>query len=173
MPVASWASVAAQRSPAAGFEHLLALDPPPGGRGDPLLRAGPCSHLAWGPGEAEFALLVWRSELDLRPALVDSFRALRALPPGAPPDELERVLRGSGRYPRTAEHCARLLRVLSELQLVELELEPPTCRVLTVARAELDLSPTYRACRERLAAIEQALAPELPAGAREPAARAA
>jgi single-stranded-DNA-specific exonuclease len=173
MPVASWASVAAQRSLAAGFEHLLALDPPPGGRGDPLLRAGPCSHLAWGPGEAEFALLVWRSELDLRPALVDSFRALRALPPGAPPDELERVLRGSGRYPRTAEQCARLLRVLSELHLVELELEPPTCRVLTGARAELDLSPTYRACRERLAAIEQALAPELPAGAREPAARAA
>jgi single-stranded-DNA-specific exonuclease len=173
MPVASWGAVAADPPLAAGFDHLLALDPPPGGRTDPLLLAGPCSHLAWGPGEAEFALLVWRSELDLRPALVDAFRALRALTPGAPPDELERALRGDGRYPRTAELCARLLRVLSELRLVEVALEEPACRVLPGERAELELSPTYRACHERLGAIGRALGPELPAPREPVAARAA
>jgi single-stranded-DNA-specific exonuclease len=173
MPVASWGAVAADPAIAAGFDHLLALDPPPGGRSDPLLLAGPCSHLAWGPGEAEFALLVWRSELDLRPALVDAFRALRALTPGAPPDQLERALRGNGRYPRTAELCARLLRVLSELRLVEVVLEEPACRVLPGERAELELSPAYRACRERLGAIERALGPELPAPREPVAARAA
>jgi len=174
MPVASWRGIGAEPALAAGFDHLLALDPPPGGQADLLLRLAPCSHLAWGPGEVEFALLVWRAGLDLRPALVEAFRALRALAPAAPPRELERALSGSGRYPRTPELCARLLKVLSELSLVELSLDPPRCRVLAGARAELELSPTYRACRERLGAIERALAPELPAGAREAvAARAA
>ena len=173
MPVASWGAIGAEPGLAAGFDHLLALDPPPGGQADPLLRAAPCSHLAWGPGEAEFALLVWRAELDLRPALVDSFRALRALEAGAQPDALERALAGRGRYPRAPELCARLLRVLRELRLVELDLDPPACRVLPGARAELERSPTYGACRERLRAIERALAAELPTAAPEPAARAA
>jgi single-stranded-DNA-specific exonuclease len=173
MPVASWRAIEAEPGLAVGFDHLLALDPPPGGRADPLLRAGPCTHLAWGPGEAEFALLVWRAELDLRPVLVDTFRALRALAPGAPPDELERALGGSGRYPRAPEHCAAALRVLTELGLVELSLEPPACRVLPGARAQLEVSPTYRACRRRLDTIGQALAPELPTAARKPAAQAA
>jgi single-stranded-DNA-specific exonuclease len=173
MPVASWRAIEAEPGLATGFDHLLALDPPPGGRADPLLRAGSCTHLAWGPGEAEFALLVWRAELDLRPVLVDIFRALRVLPPGAPPNELERALGGSGRYPRTPEHCAAALRVLTELGLVELSLEPPACRVLPGARTDLEVSPTYRACRWRLDAIEQALAPDLPTAARKPAAQAA
>ena len=173
MPVASWEALAAAPGLAAGFDHLLALDPPPGGRGDPLLLTGACSHLAWGPGEAEFALLVWRSKLDLRPALVDAFRALRELAPGAAPVELERALAGRGRYERTPELCARLLRVLSELRLVELDLGAPACRVLLGARAELERSPTYADSLERLGAIERALAPELPAAAREPVARAA
>jgi single-stranded-DNA-specific exonuclease len=174
MPVASWDAIAAEPELAAGFDHLLALDPPPGGQADPLLRAsGRRSHLAWGPGEAEFALLVWRAQLELRPALVDAFRALRALAPSAPPDELEQALAGRGRYPRAPELCARLLLVLSELRLVELDLDGPACRVLPAVRAELELSPTYAEALERLAGIERALGPELPAAAREPAARAA
>ena len=90
---------------------------------------GPHAHLAWGPAEVEFALLVWRAELELRPALADAFRALRELAPGATPDALERALRGDGRYPRTAALCARLLAVLRELGLVEVALDPPACRV--------------------------------------------
>jgi single-stranded-DNA-specific exonuclease len=173
MPVASWGAIAAEPALAAGFDHLLALDPPPRGRADRLLRAAACSHLAWGPDEAKFALLVWQAELDLRPALVDVFRRLRALAPDASPAGLERALAGAGRYPRAPELCARMLKTLAELGLVNFALDPPGCQVVPGARADLELSPTYRTSRDELGAIERALAPELPPAAREPAARAA
>ncbi len=162
MPVASWAAIAAEPGLTGGFEHLVALDPPPGGRADALLRTGPRAHLAWGPAEAEFALLVYRAALDLRPALTDTYRALRALPPDAAPDDLEAALTGTGRYPRTPESCARVLAVLSELELVELDLERRSCRVREGVRADLTRSSAYRAGGEQLAGIERALAGELP-----------
>jgi single-stranded-DNA-specific exonuclease len=170
MAVASWAAIAADPELACSADHLVALDPPPGGRADPLLRAGPRAHLAWGPAEAEFALCVYRAELDLRPALADAYRAMRALPEAATREDVERALAGSGRYPRSPESCARLLAVLDELELVELDVEAGTCRVREGVRRDLTRSATYRAAGERLAAAERALAAELP---RPAAARAA
>ena len=150
------------------------LDPPPLGMADPALRLAPAGYAAWGPDEVEFALNVWRAELDLRPALADAFRALRALGPGASGEELEGALRGAGAYPRSPECCARMLRILRELGLVELEVDEPRCVVVEGIRADLELSPSYRAYRERLARIERALAGELPADVqREPMPRAA
>jgi len=170
MPVASWSAIAAQPTLVSGFDHLVALDPPPGGLNDPLLWVGSQAHLAWGLAEAEFALLVWRAELGLRPVLTETYRALRGQPPGAAPDDLETALRGAGRYPRTAESCARLLRVLEELALVEFDAESRSCRVLDAARTDLKHSPAYRACAARLVAIERALRLELAAAARAEAA---
>jgi single-stranded-DNA-specific exonuclease len=171
MPVVSWAALAARAELARGFEHLVALDPPPCGIADPLLNATPRAHLAWGPAEAEFAIAAYRAALDLRPQLTDVYRALRGLSPHASEAELEPALRGTGRYPRCASACVPILRVLTELRLIELELGPPACRVLETTRSELDRSQTYRAHRDRLAATERALAPELP-GELEPAASA-
>ena len=162
MPVVSWAALAARPALAGGFEHLVALDPPPGGVADPLLAAAPRAHLAWGPAEAEFASVAYRAALDLRPQLADVYRALRELPAEAPGAELEAALRGAGRYRRDAAACARLLTVLTELGLVELDLDAPSCRVLEAVRSELGRSAAYRAAREELEAIEHALAPELP-----------
>jgi single-stranded-DNA-specific exonuclease len=162
MAVASWPALAGDPGLLRLADHLVALDPPPGGRADLLLRAGPRAHLAWGPAETEFALLVYRASLDLRPALTDAYRALRALPPDAGPDVVDTALTGTGRYPRTPECCARLLTVLAELDLVELDLERRHCRVREGIRAELTRSSTFRACGERLAAVERALAGELP-----------
>jgi single-stranded-DNA-specific exonuclease len=162
MAVASWAIIAADPELARAFDHVVALDPPPGGRHDPLLRLGPHAHLAWGPAEAEFALLAFRAELDLRPALADAYRGLRPLRHDAGPEALEAALAGSGRYPRTPECCARLLTVLGELELVELSLEERSCRVREGIRADLERSSTFRACSERLTALERALAAELP-----------
>jgi single-stranded-DNA-specific exonuclease len=159
--VASWSILAAGAAPA--VDHLVALDPPPLGLADPALRLAPAAYAAWGPEEVEFALNVWRAELDSRPALADAFRALRALGPGASSKELEGALRGAGAYPRSTESCARLLRVLGELGLVELALDEPRCVVVEGIRADLELSPSYRAYREWLAKIERALAGELPA----------
>jgi len=121
--------------------------------------------MAWGPAEAEFALCVWRAELDLRPALATVYRALRELPPGADGQSLQQALQGSGRYPRAPQACARLLTVLTELGLVEFGADPPACRVLEARRTDLERSASYRAASQRLAAIEQALAAELPAQA--------
>ncbi len=81
---------------------------------------------------------------------------LRALGPEATPEALEGALRGEGRYPRTAAHCARLLRVLDELELVELSLDPPACLVLDTPRVDLELSAEFRAARDRLAEITRA-----------------
>jgi single-stranded-DNA-specific exonuclease len=162
MSVASWASIAADPALAGAGDHLVALDPPPGGRADPLLRAGPRAHLAWGPAESEFALCVYRAELDLRPALTDAYRALRAVPEAAGPDAIETALAGDGRYPRTPETCARLVTVLTELELIELDLEQRSCRVREGVRADLARSAAYRACAERLVEIERALSAELP-----------
>jgi hypothetical protein len=165
MPVAAWSSIAARPELAARHGHLVALDPPPGGMADPLLRLGPTAHLAWGPAEAEFALQVWRYRLDLRPPLADTYRALRDTPPEADADTLRHALQGTGRYPRDPETCARLVEILGELGLVEFDAERPACRVVDGARADLERSVAYRACLDRLAAIERALAGELPAAA--------
>jgi single-stranded-DNA-specific exonuclease len=162
MPVVSWTALAAQRELAGDFAHLVALDPPSGGVSDPLLGATPRAHLAWGPAEAEFAMAAYRAALDLRPQLTEVYRALRELSPGTGSAELEAALRGEGRYPREATLCARLLKVLGELGLIELDLETPSCRVLEAVRSDLELSPTYRAARDQLSATEQALAPEMP-----------
>ncbi|MEA2330236.1 MAG: single-stranded-DNA-specific exonuclease [Thermoleophilaceae bacterium] len=165
MAVASWSAIAADPQLARAHDHVVALDPPPGGLTDPLLHVGPGAHLAWGPAEAEFALQVWRAELGLRPALADAYRALRELPPDAGPDALQGALCGSARYPRTPESCARLAGVLTELGLIELSADVPSFRLLEAARTDLERSATYRAAAERLAAIERALAGELPAAA--------
>jgi single-stranded-DNA-specific exonuclease len=162
MPVISWAALAARPELADGFEHLVALDPPPGGIHDPLLNATPRAHLAWGPAEAEFAIAAYRTALDLRPQLTDVYRALRELPQDAPATRLEAALRGTARYPRTAAVCANLLGVLIELGLIKLDMEGPSCTILEAVRSDLELSPTYRTTRDQLEATERALAAELP-----------
>jgi single-stranded-DNA-specific exonuclease len=163
MAVASWTAIAADPRLAAAHDHLVALDPPPGGVADPLLRQGARAHMAWGPAEAEFALHVWRAELDLRPALASAYRTLRELPADADRDALQAALQGPGRYPRPPSSCARVVGVLTELALIEFTADPPACRVLEAERANLESSPAYLACTERLAAVERALAAELPA----------
>ena len=167
----AWDTLAADPGLAGGFTHLVALDPPPGGAADPLLTLTMHAHLAWGPADVDFALAVWRNGLELRPVLTECFRALRELGTGAEPDAIEAALRGAGRHPRTPELCARVIAVLGELGLAEVSLDPPGCRVVEGVRTELELSPTFRACRERYAAIESRLAGERAARA-QPAAAA-
>jgi hypothetical protein len=173
LAVASWSVLAARPAVAGGFRHLLALDPPPGGIADPLLRLTPSGHAAWGPDEAAFAFAVWRAELELRPALTETFRALRALARGGSASELEDALRGGGSYPRNAGCCGRVLRILGELGLVDVDPAAPSCRVVEGVRSDLELSPSFRAYQGRFERIERALAGDLPAAPQAvPAARA-
>jgi len=171
MPTVSWSALSDDPLLAAGFAHLVALDPPPLGRADPLLGVAPRTHLAWGPAEAQFALSAARAELDLRPLVADAYRALRELEPGSTAADIETALCGNGRYRRSAATCARLVTVLMELGLIEFDAAAPSCTVLTAERTELERSPSFRAAAERLAEFERALSVELPA--RPAAARAA
>ncbi len=142
-----WAAVGA-----AGQEgHLLALDPPPVAAGIDLLRAVPGEGvvcLAWGHPERDFALGHWRSELDLRPALIELWRAVSEAGT-LEGDGLEAALRGDGAYPRSGTLCGRLLRVLAELELARAD-----GRSLTAtpgARTDLERSAAHRAYAARLA----------------------
>jgi hypothetical protein len=167
LAVLSWEELMAQPSLASPYEHLLALDPPPvseavalaiGAEGVEMI------HLAWGQAERDFTLAHWRAQLDLRPLLKELWRALAD--GSLEGDDLERVLRGSGTYPRGGRVCGRMLRVLCELGLAEYtagrETAQPACRRLGAARTDLSLSAANRAYAARLQAVESYLAAKTP-----------
>ena len=78
------------------------------------------THLAWGEPELRFAAHIHEREYGLRASLAALYRALRDRG-GAAGEELEAALRGDGPRPRSAALAGRLLRVLAELDLVELD----------------------------------------------------
>jgi single-stranded-DNA-specific exonuclease len=156
LALCSWDALARDPGLAREYEHLVALDPPPLPGAEAIAAAAPCPpgrghlHLAWGPADADFALRVAEDELELRPALVEAFRALREAGGELRAEALERALRGGGRHPRSAATCGRMLRVLRELGLAEVDASGRTCRTLAAEQTELERSPAYRAYRARL-----------------------
>jgi single-stranded-DNA-specific exonuclease len=159
----SWRDLGADPGLAAGFEHLLALDPPRSEAAEALLATAPAppgggfTHRAWGLPEIEFALAVARAELDVRDQLAELYRELRDSPP-ANRTELERVLRGPGEFPRHPAACARLVRMLVELGLVAYDSATPACRVVGAQRTSLERSAAYLAARAELERTESFLA---------------
>ena len=154
LALASWDELALEPALAEPYPHVVALDPPAWPGGEALLESlpGPGSgfaHLAWGPAEVEFALGVARRSLDMRGELVALYKDLRGAPAYAG-DSLEQVLRGTGGHPRTPLQAARLVKVLSEVGLVELQ-PGPELRLLDAHRTELERSPTYMDALERYA----------------------
>jgi single-stranded-DNA-specific exonuclease len=150
----SWATLVVDPAKAARFNHLVAIDPQrdPGHVGLLERVSGPGSgalvHLAWGQPEAEFALALARFELDLRAPLAALYRALRDNDGSTEGEALELLLRGDGAHPCAPEACARLLRVLVELDLVGFEPdgEAGVCHVIGgTGRTELERSEAYRA----------------------------
>jgi single-stranded-DNA-specific exonuclease len=153
----SWDALASRPELGATYTHVIALDPPLREGDERLLAAVPgagFAHLAWGAAETEFALAVARRDLDLRPAAAAVYRDLRAAGPCAG-QALQAVLRGDGGRPRSAIACARAVRVLGELGLIAFEPAPTghAARVLDAGPADLQGSPSYRACAARLAAV--------------------
>jgi single-stranded-DNA-specific exonuclease len=142
--LAAYAELEADASVALGFAHVVALDPPTGPVAGRVLRAGAgITTLAWGEPEIRFAERMLEHEYGLRPSLVSLYRTLRdrRRTAGA---ELEQVLRGDGPHGRSARLAGRLVRVLSELELVELVRDPPALTVLDHAPTALDQSPAFR-----------------------------
>ncbi|MEA2316727.1 MAG: single-stranded-DNA-specific exonuclease, partial [Solirubrobacteraceae bacterium] len=120
--------------------HVVLLDPPPG----PPRARGALTHLAWGPDELRFAEQIHARDLDLRPQLPALYRALREAGE-ASGAQLEALLRGEQPAPRPAVLAGRLLRVLDELGLVELDAERRTLTVPPAERTDLERSEAFRA----------------------------
>ena len=154
LAVTSWRALASTRSAAAGFEHLLAMDPPAGGGGPrraqrAAARVGP---LGLGRPSATSPLAHWRSQLALRAGARRAWRAL-CTQRRCRGEELRAALQGAGAYSRDGALCGRLVRVLTELELVSYDPEGRECRVSKGRRTDLSESaafgPTPSASRGR------------------------
>ncbi|MBV9309517.1 MAG: hypothetical protein JOZ73_01720, partial [Solirubrobacterales bacterium] len=134
---------------AARFEHLVVLDPPPTAQEEAALRAGSgFVHWGWGSAELRFAQQIHELEYGLRASLVALFRSLRQRGRVAG-EELERLLRGEGLHGRPPRLAGRLIRVLTELELVSLDRDLPALAVAGVQRTELERSPAFRVYNTR------------------------
>jgi single-stranded-DNA-specific exonuclease len=163
----SWAVLEADPEPALAAEHLVALDPPACLAQEHLLRAGRAglAHLCHGDDERRFALNMLEHDYDLRQLLVDLYRALRERRSVAGP-ELEAFLEGDGPRPRDSALAARLVTVLLELNLAELDATGPvTLRYVHAERTALERSPTYREAQARLEEGRTVLGTALPRAA--------
>lgn len=129
----------------AEFEHVVVLDPPTSTEQQALTtQASGYTHLAWGEAELRFAEQMHELEYGLRTSLVALYRGLRDRG-GASGEELERLLRGDGPNPRSARLAGRLVRVLTELSLVSLDLNLPALKIVGARPTELERSESYRA----------------------------
>jgi single-stranded-DNA-specific exonuclease len=149
----SWAALEDEPRLAAGFAHVVAVDPPCDPRRISLLEHPSVTaraHLAWGPAELRFARRIHQWDFALRDPLTALYRALREA--GEVRGEaLEGTLRGEGPQPRSAALAGRLLRVLAELDLVVLDREGQALRLTeTPVRTALDRSAAYQAYHRRL-----------------------
>jgi single-stranded-DNA-specific exonuclease len=151
--VCSWAALEDDPELAAPFAHLVAVDPPTSARQLGLLErpsGGPRAHLAWGEPELRFAQRIHEWDFALREPLTALYRALRDRRT-VRGEALEAVLRGEGPQPRSAALAGRLVRVLTELDLVVLDREGPALRIAEApARTALERSPAFRAYHQRL-----------------------
>jgi single-stranded-DNA-specific exonuclease len=142
--LACYAELEHDASPVLAHRHVVALDPPCGPAAHQLLRAGEgVAWLAWGEAELRFARQVHEHEYSLRDSLVALYRGLRACERAAGP-ALERLLRGDQASGRSARLAGRLVRVLSELDLVTLDRDAPALAILGHTPTALDRSAAFR-----------------------------
>src|SRR6185295_11386985 len=160
--VADYAELERDPGLAAGFGHVVLVDPPasPGllALAGGAEREGCYLHRVWGDAEWRFALSSLAVQLAQRPALIAAFRDLREAGEIVGKD-LRDALAGSGPQPRSAEAAARCFRVLSELELVRGE---PTASgepvgVVSSEGTDLERSASYRAYSARYEEARQYL----------------
>jgi single-stranded-DNA-specific exonuclease len=147
--LAGYAELERHPARAGAFSRLVALDPPADAASAERLRAGPgVVMFAWGPAELRFAEQMHELEYGLRASLVAFYRALRDRKRAAG-EELERLLRGDGSHGRSAHLAGRLIRVLTELELVSLDRELPALAIAGRAPTALERSPSFRVYAQR------------------------
>jgi single-stranded-DNA-specific exonuclease len=133
----AYAALARDPALARGCRHVVALDPP---TTEAARRLAAATALAWGPAELRFAAHIHEREYGLRSSLAAGYRALRDRGSAAG-GELETILRGEAPSP---EGAGRLLRILTEVGLVALDLERAEVTVTERRRVTLEHSAAYR-----------------------------
>ena len=147
--LASYAELAHAPQFADRFAQLVALDPPTGPEAQALLGRGDgYAQLAWGPAELRFAEQMHELEYGLRASLVALYRSLRERQ-RATGEELEHLLRGDGPHGRSVQLAGRLIRVLTELELVSLDRNLPALAIAGTAPTALERSPSFRVYAKR------------------------
>jgi single-stranded-DNA-specific exonuclease len=145
----SWQALEDDPSLAAGFAHVVVVDPPAGPGLDHVSGEG-WTHLAWGEPELHFAARIHQWDFALRDPLATFYRVLRAARETGG-EACEALLRGEGPQPRSPALAGRLVRVLAELDLVDFDREGPALRAIEAPeRTALERSAAYRAYHRRL-----------------------
>jgi single-stranded-DNA-specific exonuclease len=135
---------------AAGFEHVVLVDPPPFVHLERFASrptaTGGYLHPVWGEAEWRFSLAALARQTARRPELIAVFRDLREAG-GASGERLLEALRGTGPRPRGPEAAARCFRVLEELGLLRGRPQGGDGGVGVVSSEGTDLerSPAFRA----------------------------
>jgi single-stranded-DNA-specific exonuclease len=139
--ITSWDALEREPELADGYHHLVALDPPMHPAQQAVLTAGDptrMAHLAWGEPELRYSRDVLDRDTALRPALVGAYRALRD--GGSLPAALGH---------RPAHAAGRLLAVLAELGLVDVDRDGGTVSVPPAQHTDLERSPAFVAAARR------------------------
>ncbi|MGI8413355.1 MAG: single-stranded-DNA-specific exonuclease RecJ [Solirubrobacteraceae bacterium] len=145
----AYRSLERDRSLTDGFDQLVALDPPAGTELSELLNQGPgFTQLAWGSAELRFAQQMHELEYGLRTSLATLYRSLRRTG-RVVGEELELLLRGDGPHGRSASLAGRLIKVLTELELVSLDRDLPALAIGGTAPTTLERSAAYRIYTQR------------------------
>jgi single-stranded-DNA-specific exonuclease len=147
--ICSWHTLEDDPGLAVPFAHVVAVDPPSGPAVNHLSGQG-WTHLAWGEPELHFAARIHQWDFALRDPLAAVYRALRAAR-STGGEACEALLRGEGPQPRSAALSGRLVRVLTELDLVDFDREGPALTAVEAPeRTALDRSAAFRAYHRRL-----------------------
>ncbi|HEY6144859.1 MAG TPA: hypothetical protein VIV13_01185 [Solirubrobacterales bacterium] len=154
---------------AAGFEHVVLVDPPRGELDE--VRAGLAGpqdggflHTAWTESELEFAGQVLAEQWATREGVAAAYRGLRQTG-DVKGRRLRDALSGAGAHPLGPEAGARRFRVLRELGLLQGSPEggAGVVRVVSSVRTDLQRSAAFRAYSARLSEAQQSLTrPKLP-----------
>jgi len=152
-PICSYATLAREPQIAAAYEHLVLLDPPAHPEQHRLALMGQSKqhvHLLWGEAQVSFALEILQREHDLRGALSDLYRGLRG--DGGAEVDLQEVIFGDDppAHLRPVALAVDLLRILNELELIEIDTAARQISIRASERTSLEHSATFRRHSEQL-----------------------
>jgi single-stranded-DNA-specific exonuclease len=145
-----WEALAERADLATGFDHVVAVDPPPSASLEARLEGtGPgFAHRAWS-GAGDLPVLCWEERWQPRAALAEIYRGLVDGPRSG--DRLGELLAAGGRVRRPPEIAARCVRVLRELGVAELSGEGADRElgIVSSERTELERSEAWQAYAAR------------------------